>query len=205
MKPEDDLDKRSTESGGSAHGFNSYEQTRVRRGSMTPRQRNLVIVFSSLALLVILLIVLVVWRRKTAATGEETTTPIVSVKVAKAEKDAIAAQIVAVGTIWPREKSDVGAKISAQIKKMALLKNKVVRAGEVIAVLESRDLQAQRAEAVAALNQERANERSVTTGTIPQTNAQDQKALRDARAKAVTARATFARRQVLYENGGISK
>jgi multidrug resistance efflux pump len=43
----------------------------------------------------------------------------------------------------------VGAKVSAQIKKMALLKNKPVRAGEVIAVLESRDLLAQRAEAVA--------------------------------------------------------
>ncbi|HEX7530104.1 MAG TPA: efflux RND transporter periplasmic adaptor subunit [Pyrinomonadaceae bacterium] len=205
MKPEDDLDKQATETGGPAHVFTSYEQTQVRRGSMTPRRRNLLIVFSSLALLVILLIVVVVWRRKTVATAEETTTPIVSVKVAKAEKDAIAAQIVAVGTIWPREKSDVGAKISAQIKKMGLLKNKVVRAGEVIAVLESRDLQAQRAEAVAALNQERANERSVTTGTIPQTNAQDQKALRDARAKAVTARATFERRQVLYQNGGISK
>ncbi|HEY5073301.1 MAG TPA: efflux RND transporter periplasmic adaptor subunit [Pyrinomonadaceae bacterium] len=205
MKPEDDLDKRSTESGEPAHEFASYEQTQVRRGSMTPRQRNLVVVLSALALLVILLIVVVVWRRKTAATAEETTTPIVSVKVAKAEKDAIAAQIVAVGTIWPREKSDVGAKISAQIKKMALLKNKVVRAGEVIATLESRDLQAQRAEAVAALNQERANERSVTTGTIPQANAQDQKALRDARAKAITARATFERRQVLYQNGGISK
>jgi multidrug efflux pump subunit AcrA (membrane-fusion protein) len=205
MKPEDDLDKRSTETGGPAHVFSSYEQTQERRGSMTPRQRNLVVVLSALVLLVILLIVVVVWRRKTAATAEETTTPIVSVKVAKAEKDAIAAQIVAVGTIWPREKSDVGAKISAQIKKMALLKNKVVRAGEVIATLESRDLQAQRAEAVAALNQERASERSVTTGTIPQTNAQDQKALRDARAKAITARATFERRQVLYQNGGISK
>jgi HlyD family secretion protein len=205
MKPEDDLDKQSTETGGPAHVFTSYEQTQVGRGSMTPRRRNLFIVLSSLALLVILLIVVVVWRRKTATAAEETTTPVVSVKVAKAEKDAIAAQIVVVGTIWPREKSDVGAKISAQIKKMALLKNKVVRAGEVIAVLESRDLQAQRAEAVAALNQERANERSVTTGTIPQTNAQDQKALRDARAKVSTARATFERRQVLYENGGISK
>lgn len=205
MKPEDDLDKQSTETGEPAHVFTSYEKTQVRRGSMTPRQRNLLIVFSSLALLVILLIVVVVWRRKTAAAAEETTTPIVSVKVAKAEKDAIAAQIVAVGTIWPRERADVGAKISGQIRKMALLKNKLVRAGEVIAVLESRDLQAQRAEAVAALNQERANERSVTTGTIPQTNAQDQKALRDARAKVATARATFERRQVLYENGGISK
>ena len=205
MKPEDNLDKPSIEGGEPDHVFTSHEQTRVRRGSMTPRQRNLLIVFSSLAVLVILLIAVVVWRRRAAAPADQTTTPIVSVKVAKAEKETIAAQIVAVGTIWPREKSDVGAKISAQIKKMALLKNKLVRAGEVIAVLESRDLQAQRSEAVAALNQERANERSVTTGTIPQTNAQDQKALRDARAKAATARATFERRQVLYEKGGISK
>jgi multidrug efflux pump subunit AcrA (membrane-fusion protein) len=172
---------------------------------MKPRQRNLLIVFISLALILILVIAVVVWRRRTAAPADETAAPVVSVKVAKAEKEAIAAQIVAVGTIWPREKSDVGAKISAQIKTMALLKNKLVRAGEVIAVLESRDLQAQRAEAVAALNQERANERSVTTGTIPQTNAQDQKALRDARAKAATARATFERRQFLYDKGGISK
>jgi HlyD family secretion protein len=205
MKPEDDLDKDSTGAGEPAPVFRSYEQTRVRRRSMTPRQRNLVVVFTALAVLVILLIVVVVWRRRAGSAAEEPTTPIVSVRVAKAEKDAIATQIVAVGTIWPREKSDVGVKISAQIKKMALLKNKLVRAGEVIAVLESRDLQAQRAEAAAALNQERANERSVTTGTIPQTNAQDQKALRDARAKAATARATYDRRQVLYGNGGISK
>ncbi|MDX6559694.1 MAG: hypothetical protein QOF72_2743 [Blastocatellia bacterium] len=205
MKPEDDLDQHSTGAGEPAHVFTSYEETRVRRVSMKPRQRNLLIVFTSVALVLILVIAVVVWRRRTPAPADETAAPVVSVKVAKAEKEAIAAQIVAVGTIWPREKSDVGAKISAQIKTMALLKNKLVRAGEVIAVLESRDLQAQRAEAVAALNQERANERSVTTGTIPQTNAQDQKALRDARAKAATARATFERRQLLYDKGGISK
>src|SRR5437016_5081370 len=170
------------------------------------RQRNMVLIVGSLGLVVLLLAALIVWRLKRSATAAETeVTPVVSVKVAKAEKQPIAAEISAVGTIWPREKSDVGVKISAQIKNMALLKNKLVRAGEVIAVLESRDLQAQRAEAVAALNQERANERSVTTGSIPQTNAQDQKALRDARAKTATARATYERRQVLYEKGGISK
>ena len=205
MNLEGDPDRQSTDPGEPAHVVSSYEQTRVRRGSMNPRQRNLVIVVSVVALLVVLLVVGVVWRRRSASVADETPTPVVSVKVAKADKDAIAAQIVAVGTISPREKSDVGAKISAQIKRMALLKNRLVRAGEVIAVLESRDLQAQRAEAVAALNQERANERSVTTGAIPQTNAQDQKALRDARARAATAQATFARRQVLYEKGGISK
>src|SRR2546426_4961841 len=114
MKPEDDLDKHSTAAGEPAHVFTSYEKTQVRRGSLTPRQRNLLIIFSSLALLVILLIVVVVWRRRAAAPADETTTPVVSVKVAKAEKDAIASQIVAVGTILAREKSDVRVKSSAQ-------------------------------------------------------------------------------------------
>src|SRR3989442_3509030 len=170
------------------------------------RQRNTIMIIAVVAIVFFALVVLVVWRwRKSKTEAEAEVTPVVSVKVAKAEKGTIAAQVVAVGTIWPREKADVGAKVSAQIRKMALLKNKVVRAGEVIVMLESRDLQAQRAEAVAALNEERANERSVTTGTIPQTNAQDQKALRDARAKVANTRATYERRRVLYERGGISK
>ena len=170
------------------------------------RQRNLVLIVGSLGLVVILLAALIVWRLKRSATAAETeVTPTVSVKVAKAEKGTIAAPITAIGTIWPREKADVSAKISAQIKQMPLLKNRIVRAGEVIAVLESRDLQAQRAEAVAALNEARANERSLITGTIPKTNAEDQKALLDARAKVNNARATYERRRALFEKGGISK
>jgi multidrug efflux pump subunit AcrA (membrane-fusion protein) len=169
------------------------------------RQRNLVLIVGA-GLVVLLLVWLIVRRvRSSAPEAEPEVTPTVSVKVAKAEKGEIAAPVTAVGTIWPREKADVGAKISAQIKSMALLKNKFVRAGEVIAVLESRDLQAQRAEAVAALNEARANERSVVTGTIPKTNAEDQKALMDARAKVNNARATYERRRGLFEKGGISK
>jgi multidrug efflux pump subunit AcrA (membrane-fusion protein) len=170
------------------------------------RQRNTILAIAAIAVVAFGLVVLIIWRwKKSSGEAEEKVTPVVSVKVAKAEKGSIAAEVVAVGTIWPREKADVSAKVSAQIKKMALLKNKVVRAGEVIAVLESRDLQAQRAEAVAALNQARAEERSVVTGTIPKTNAEDQKALLDAQAKVRTARATYERRRVLYEKGGISK
>jgi HlyD family secretion protein len=169
------------------------------------RQRNLLIVIAVIAVVVFGLTILIIWRwKKSKAESEAEVTAVVSVKVAKAEKGSIAAQVTAVGTIWPREKADVGAKVSAQIKRMALLKNKVVRAGEVIAVLESRDLQAQRAEAVAALNQARAEERSTVTGTIPKTNAEDQKALNDARAKVRNTRATYERRRALYEKGGIS-
>lgn len=169
-------------------------------------RRNLIIGTATVGLIVLTLIILIVWLwRRSRVETETEVTPIVSVKVVKAEKSEIAAQYSAVGTIWPREKADVSAKVSAQIKQMALLKNKLVHAGEVIAVLEARDLQAQRAEAVAALNEARANERSVVTGAIPKTNAEDQKALSDARAKVNNARATFERRRELFERGGISK
>ena len=182
----------------------AIEATRIQEQRV--RRRNTILIIAAIALVIFGLTILIIWRwKKSKAESEAEVTPVVSVKVAKAEPGSIAAQIIAVGTIWPREKADVGAKISAQIKKMALLKNKVVLAGEVIAVLESRDLQAQRAEAVAALNEARANERSLITGTIPKTNAEDQKALMDARAKVNNARATYDRRRVLYQQGGISK
>lgn len=181
------------------------EKQRLRQARLT-RQRNLVLVATAIGFVVLTLIVLIIWRwRSSTSETEAEVTPTVSVKVAKAERGAIAAQVSAVGTIWPREKADVGAKISAQIKKMALLKNRAVHAGEVIAVLESRDLQAQRAEAVAALNEARANERSLVTGSIPKTDAEDQKALLDARAKVNNARATYERRRVLFEKNGISR
>jgi HlyD family secretion protein len=172
---------------------------------MTPRQRRILIATALVILLLVSLLTIVVWRWRHKPDEGAEVVPVVSVKVAKADVEPIAAEVVAVGTIWPKEKADVAAKVSAPIKTMALLKNRLVKAGEVIAVLESRDLQAQRAEAVAALSEARANERSIVTGAIPQTNAQDQKALQDARAKVVNARAIYERRRVLYENGGISK
>jgi len=175
------------------------------RQPLTPRQKQILIICSIVFVAAMIGIAILIWRSRKSGEAETKEEPVVSVKVAKAEKEPIAAEVVAVGTIFPREKADVAAKISAQIKRMALLKNQVVKAGQVIAVLESRDLQAQRAEAVAALRQELASQRSTVTGTIPQTNAEDEKALRDARAKLANARAVYERRQALYEKGGISK
>jgi HlyD family secretion protein len=168
------------------------------------RRRNLVIV-AAVAVVALFALLIIVWRWRNSAPTEAETAVVVSVKVAKAERQPISAQVSAVGTIFPRDKAEVAAKVSAQIKQMALLKNKVVKAGEVIVVLESRDLVAQRNEAIAALREAQASERSVVTGSIPQANAQDEKALRDARAKVANTRATYARRQVLYQRGGISK
>ena len=177
----------------------------LRRERLTRERRRNLTILASVAVIALLLLFYLIRHWRSSSTSEEAVAPIVSVRVAKVEKQTIAAPVSAVGTIFPRDQATVAAKISAQIKTMGLLKNQVVKAGQVIAILESRDLAAQRNEAFAALNQERATERSVTTGTIPQTNAQDQRALRDAQAKVRTASATYDRRLVLYQKGGISK
>jgi HlyD family secretion protein len=181
------------------------ETTTDNNGPMTRRQKRILIVTGLVALLIVSLIVLLLLRLRRKPEAESEVAPVVSVKVAKADTSEIAAEISAVGTVWPKDKAEVAAKISAQIKSMGLLKNKLVKAGEVIAVLESKDLQTQRAEALAAVNEAKANERQVVTGTIPQNDAEDQRALRDATAKVTNTRATYERRKALFEKGGISQ
>jgi RND family efflux transporter MFP subunit len=105
--------------------------------------------------------------------------------VAKAEIAPIAQPIELVGTIAARQEAGVGPKIGGQIAQMALLKNRVVHAGEVLARIEARDVAAQRAEAAAAV-----------------TTARD--AIPPARAALETARRTSERRKELYAKGGIS-
>ncbi len=140
----------------------------------------------------------------TEGVKEKKEEPVVSVKVEKAEIGEIGREFAAVGTVAPSEQSTVSASISAQIMQMKLLKNVVVQKGQVIAVLASRDIAAQRAEAQAAVEEARLNLQTLQNVTIPQVSAQSEKDLSDAKANADNARATYERRQDLYAKGGIS-
>lgn len=159
------------------------------------------------AVLVAAIVVLafLLWPSKKETAKDEEEAVVVSVRVVKAERETIAAEVTALGTIFSRREATVSSKIAGQIKQMALLKSKAVREGDIIAVLEARDVQAQRAEAAAAAEEARVNLRNLTSGTIPQTRAQDEKAMRDAQANVQNARSVYERRGTLFEQGGISK
>lgn len=129
---------------------------------------------------------------------------VVSVKVARAERAPIAQEFTAIGTVAPAEQSTVAASISAQITQLRLLKNQYVKKGEVLAVLASQDIQAQRNEANAALDEANLNLQTLQKVTIPQAAAQAEKDLSDAQAAADNARAIYERRRDLYAQGGIS-
>src|SRR3989454_6035933 len=83
------------------------------------RRRNLIITTALAVLLILLVVVLLVWRWRKNPAEEEKTILVVSVKVAKAERGAIAAAISAAGTILPRDKAGSAGKGSAAIKNKA--------------------------------------------------------------------------------------
>lgn len=167
-----------------------------------PRKRALIV--GGTAVAVLLLVALYILWPRSAAETEEKEDVVVSVKVAKAEKDSIAKEVASVGTVTPVEHSDVAASISAQIRQMSNLKNSLVHQGDVIAVLASEDLIAQRAQAAAVVEEAKLNLQTVTTVTIPQAAAQSTKDINDAKAAVDNTRATYERRKVLYDKGGIS-
>lgn len=162
-------------------------------------------IIAAAAVVAALLAVVLIWRGCHNAGGEEEANVVVSVQVAKAERGTIANEIATVATLAARREAVIMPKVAGQVTRIGLAKNRRVRAGDVIAVLESRDLTAQRAEAAAALQEAEAALHTTSGGNVPLTNAQDTKAVRDARAALDNARKTLERRQTLYEQGGISK
>lgn len=157
-----------------------------------------------IAALVLVGIFLYLQRTPAKSDAEKKEEPVVSVKTVKAEKDTISAEISAPGTVAPVEQSTVASTLSAQITQMRLLKNAVVQKGELLAVLASKDIQAQRQEAQAAVNETKLNLETLEKVTIPQTAAQIEKDLSDARANLDNARSVYERRKDLYQKGGIS-
>jgi RND family efflux transporter MFP subunit len=187
-----------------ASARDEFDEAQHTQRRQRKKRRNLILASLAALLLLTVIAYLTLWRTKKTSDAVTDESTVVSVRVAKVERQTITSDVSALGTIFPREQATVSPKISAQIKQMQLLQNRVVRVGEVIAVLESRDLQSQRNEAVAALQEARLNARGLAVGTIPQGNAQAEKDLRDARASVANARALYERRRTLYAQGGIA-
>lgn len=157
------------------------------------------------ALLIIMSVIIFKLRQPAKEENEEAESIVVSVQTALAEKKSIAAEVSAVGTIAPRAQATISPKLSGQITHMEILKNRQVQANQLLVSIESRDLQAQRAETLAQLEEAKLTLQSLNKGVIPQTTVQNDKALQDARANVVTAKTLYERRKDLFEKGGIAQ
>ncbi len=139
------------------------------------------------------------------STNEAEAEPVVTVKVTRATRADLIDTLSALGTVSSMNEIPVAPKVGAVVARMGIVKGKVVKAGDVVATLESGDLRAAAAEADAAVREARATLKQTSGGTTPEADAQRQKALQDAIATLRNAEALYRRRKMLFERGGIAQ
>jgi len=107
-----------------------------------------------------------------AAPEEEEKNPVVTVKVATVGVVDVSRLVRAPALVHPRQQAGVASRLTAVIRELGARTGDRVAEGAVLATLEARDLEAQRADAAAALRQAEATaerrEKLFAEGAIPQ-------------------------------------
>ena len=133
------------------------------------------------------------------------TEPTVSVQVAPVEKTEISQTITAQAVLFARQQAAIVAKISAPVQKFLVKRGAKVHQGQLLAVLENRDLSAAAQENKGAYDQAEAAYTTTTVATLPEeiqkaeADAQQAKKALDAQEK------VYESRQQLFQQGALPR
>jgi RND family efflux transporter MFP subunit len=131
--------------------------------------------------------------------------PTVSVQVATVEKTTIQRTIGAQAILFPRQQAAIVPKISAPVKKFLVKRGSPVREGQLLAVLENRDLSAAAQENKGSYEQAQASYETTTAAGLPEeirkaeADAQQAQQALDAQEK------VFESRQLLFQQGALPR
>jgi multidrug efflux pump subunit AcrA (membrane-fusion protein) len=125
------------------------------------------------------------------------------VNVAAVESADIPQLVTGPATLFPREQANVSAKITAPIRELRVRKGDEVHAGQVLAVLENRDLSAQQQEAQSAVTDAEASLQRTVAGTVPTDIERARGQVETTRAAFDQAQKNYDRRKRLFEQGAV--
>jgi HlyD family secretion protein len=131
--------------------------------------------------------------------------PTVSVRVAPVEKTTIHHVIKTEAILFPRQQAAIVSKISAPVQKFLVKRGSPVHKGQVLAILENRDLSAAAQENKGAFSQAQATYETTTAAGMPEelqkaeAEAQQTKQALDALEK------VYQSRQQLYQEGALPR
>src|SRR6266480_1210854 len=131
--------------------------------------------------------------------------PVVPVQVATVEKTTLQRTVTAEAVLFPLQQSAIVPKISAPVKAFYIKRGSRVRKGQLLAVLENRDLAAAAQENQGAYNQAEATYATTTSAQLPE---EIQKAQLDAQAAKQMLEAQqkiYNSRQELFQQGAIPR
>ncbi|HEY6368968.1 MAG TPA: efflux RND transporter periplasmic adaptor subunit [Candidatus Sulfotelmatobacter sp.] len=131
--------------------------------------------------------------------------PTVSVQVAPVEKTTIEHTITTQAILFPRQQAAIVPKISAPVQKFLVKRGSPVHQGELLAVLENRDLSAATEDTGGAYKQAEATYETTTAASLPEeiqkaeADEQQAKQVLDAQEK------IFQSRQQLFDQGALPR
>src|SRR5947209_8783247 len=99
---------------------------------------------------------------------EKTEEPIVAVQVAPVEKETIQRTVTAEAILFPLQQSAIVPKISAPVQKFYVKRGSPVHQGQLLAMLENRDLAAAQTDTRGAYEQAQAAYETTTAATLPE-------------------------------------
>jgi multidrug efflux pump subunit AcrA (membrane-fusion protein) len=133
------------------------------------------------------------------------TEPTVTVQVAAVEKTTIQHTIKTQAILFPRQQAAIVPKISAPVQKFLVRRGSAVRKGQLLAVLENRDLNAAAQDTKGSYDQAQASYATTTGASLPEevqkaeADAQQAQQALDAQEK------VFQSRQQLFDQGALPR
>ncbi|PWU00858.1 MAG: efflux RND transporter periplasmic adaptor subunit [Terriglobia bacterium] len=136
--------------------------------------------------------------------GEKAEAP-APVQVTSVTQETIRRVVEADGVLFPQNQASVVPKISAPVQRFMVNRGDRVRAGQVLATLENRDLAASVAESRGQLAQAESNYRNTASATVPEEVTKAQTDVQAAQQTMEAAQKLLENRQNLLKEGAIAR
>jgi HlyD family secretion protein len=131
--------------------------------------------------------------------------PVVPVQLTTVARGSIQRIVSADGVLFPRTQSSVMPKISAPVRTFRVNRGDHVRQGQVLALLENKDLAAAAADSRGSVEQAQAQYTTVAGATVPEEVTKAQQDVQAAQQALDAARKLYESRQQLLKEGAIAR
>ena len=137
--------------------------------------------------------------------AEDTAEAPAPVQVTAVTQETIRRTVEGDGVLFPQDQAAVVPKVSAPVQRFLVNRGDRVRAGQLVATLENRDLSAAVAESKGQLNQAESNLRSTSSATVPEEVTKSEADVQSAQQTLDAAQKLLENRQKLFEQGALAR
>ena len=131
--------------------------------------------------------------------------PVVPVQVTAVRQDSIRRIVTADALLFPQNQASIVPKISAPVKKFYVNRGDHVREGQLLAVLENRDLRAAALESKGLSDQAEASYRATSAAALPEQVTTAQANVQAAKETLDAAQKLLANREKLFHDGALAR